>query len=393
MKFLEYIDSSWIANKTHELVEIKSETLSEADICQFYASELESLGLIVERRPISNDRFNIYAKLPGTTSQNSLIFNGHLDTIPIGESWPPRVSAEKIFGRGAEDMKGGMAALLAMLYGFKMSKTKLRGDLWITAVVGHEDAEAEKDGPLAMCQDINLGTISGDAILIVEGDSELWTMSTGSSVFQIILHSKLGGTHTNNISMRQNPVYYIGKIIEAIVQLQERMDSGEKHPLVGSPRVDIGKIVSGDYYNRTPSVSTIEGIIRWLPGSTLKDTQDLLHRIIAPIAQEGDLDLEIEFTLSREPFEVPADNHALKIVSSAIERTTGIKPQIIGKRIVGDANIFMPKTGIPTFYYGPGYKTAHSNDEWVSISSLYSLAKVLGSIAIDFLEEEKQFSE
>jgi len=387
MKFLEFIESDWIARKTHELVSIKSETLSESEICEFYASELESLGLVVERRPVSDGRFNIYGKLQGVKSQQSLIFNGHLDTIPIGEAWPPRISQDKIFGRGAEDMKGGMAALLAMLRAFKLSQTKLQGDLWITAVVGHEDAEAEKDGPKAMCNDINSGKISGDAILIIEGDSELWTMSTGSTVFQIILYSKLGGTHTNNISMSQNPIHFIGKIIEAIVTLQEKMDSGEKHPLVGSPRVDLGRIVSGDYYNRTPSVSTIEGIIRWLPGTTLNETQELLHKIIDPIAQEGDLDVEIKFMLTREPFEVPANNYALKIASSAVEKTTGVKPRIIGKRIVGDANIFMPETGITTFYYGPGYTTAHSNEEWVSITALTSLAKVLGSFAIDFLEE------
>ena len=387
MKFLEHIDSDWIASKTHELVAIKSETLSEGEVCEFYASELESLGLVVERRYVSDGRFNVYAKLKGANSQKSLIFNGHLDTIPIGESWPPRISEDKIFGRGAEDMKGGMAALLAMLRAFNLSETKLQGDIWITAVVGHEDAEAEKDGPLAMCKDINSGKISGDAILIVEGDSELWAMSTGSTVFQITLHSKLGGTHTNNISFSQNPINFIGKIIEAIVKLQEEMDLGEKHPLVGSPRVDLGKINSGDYYNRTPETSTIEGIIRWLPGTTLGQTEALLHQIIDPIAQAGDLDVEIKFMLSREPFEVPADNFALQIASSAIVKTTGVVPKVIGKKIVGDANIFMPETGITTFYYGPGYKTAHSNEEWVSIAALSSLAKVLGNFAIDFLDE------
>jgi acetylornithine deacetylase/succinyl-diaminopimelate desuccinylase-like protein len=257
MKFLQFIDSEWIADKTHELVAIKSETLSESEVCEFYACELESLGLVVERRLVSNGRFNVYAKLDGAKKQRSLILNGHLDTIPIGAAWPPRISTDKIFGRGAEDMKGGMAAILAMLRAFRMSETKLQGDLWITAVVGHEDAEAAKDGPLAMCKDINSGNISGDAILIVEGDSELWAMSTGSTVFQIILHSKLGGTHTNNISISQNPINFIGKIIAATVKLQEEMDLGEKHPLVGSPRVDLGKIISGDYYNRTPAISTI----------------------------------------------------------------------------------------------------------------------------------------
>ena len=184
MKFLEFIDSDWIARKTHELVTIKSETLNEQEISQFFASELESLGLVVERRPISNGRFNVYAKLEGIQSHKSLILNGHLDTIPIGGAWPPRITEDKVFGRGSEDMKGGMAALLAMIRSFKLSNTELQGDLWITAVVGHEDAEAEKDGPRALCEDINSGKISGDAILIVEGDSELWTMSTGSAVFR-----------------------------------------------------------------------------------------------------------------------------------------------------------------------------------------------------------------
>lgn len=389
MKFLEFIDPDWIAKKTHELVAIRSQTLSEHEISEFYASELESLGLVVERRLVSNGRFNVYAKLEGTQSHKSLIFNGHLDTIPIGGAWPPRITEDKVFGRGAEDMKGGMAALLAMIRSFKLSNIELQGDLWITAVVGHEDAEAEKDGPRALCEDINSGKISGDAILIVEGDSELWTMSTGSAVFQIILHSKLGGTHTSNISMSENPIRFLGKIIDALVKLQEQMDLGEKHRIVGSSKVDLGKIISGDYYNRTPTVSTIEGIIRWLPGTTLIETKNLLHGIIDPIATEGDLDLEIKFMLCREPFEVPADNYALRTAFSAIEKITGAKPEIIGKRIVGDANIFMEETGLSTFYYGPGYITAHSDEEWVSIAELTSLAKVLGCFAIDFLGEAK----
>ena len=327
-RFFEYVEEDWIAQKTFDLVEVKSQTLAEAEICSVYATELESLGLEIFKRKVSDSRFNIYGRLAGTGSTRSLIFNGHLDTIPIGNSWPQRIDGSKIFGRGSEDMKGGLAALLAMVRAFKLSGTKLEGDLWIAAVVGHEDAEAAKDGPLAMCEDINLGVLRGDAIVIAEGDSELWTMSTGSGVFRILLKSNLEGTHTNNITFEINPIRFVARVIDSLYELQRRMDNGPSHPLAGKEKIDIGLVQAGDYYNRTPELSKIEGIIRWHPGKTEAEMRHLITELVSPIAKAGNLEFSVEFLMSREPFEISITDAVLQSALRSSEVVTGPKSRI-----------------------------------------------------------------
>ena len=89
-----------------------------------------------------------------------------------------------------------MAAMLGALRALKAADITLGGDLWLTAIVGHEQPEAEKDGPLALIEDRNSGRIGGDKILIGEGWNELWVMSMGSMVFTIQLTSQRGGTLT-----------------------------------------------------------------------------------------------------------------------------------------------------------------------------------------------------
>jgi acetylornithine deacetylase/succinyl-diaminopimelate desuccinylase-like protein len=282
-------------------------------------------------------------------------------------------------------MKGGLSAILGTVKALKESGTKLAGDLWITAVVGHEDVEAAKDGPLAMCEDIRDGRIKCDSILIAEGDSEIWMMSTGSAVFTISLNSKLNGTHSNNITFKENPIRFVGLIIQAIDGYQDELNTAEPYPLAGTARIDIGKINAGDYYNRTPSLSLIEGIVRWLPGSSAAETKQKLLDIISPIAQAGDLNFNVSFAMEREPFEVSRDNPAVQAVAKAAKTINGKSPNFIGKRIVGDANIYMGLTGVPTFYYGLGYQTAHSDSEWVNIEALVRASQIYTFAAIDYL--------
>jgi acetylornithine deacetylase len=387
MDFFGAIDRQWLTKKTLDLMEVRSETLKEAEFCEYFASELEQLGLEVLRRPVDHSRFNVYGKWKGSTGDRSLILNGHLDTIPIGSAWPPRISDGRVYGRGAEDMKGGLASLLAMIKALNESDSSLSGDLWITAVVGHEDAEAKKDGPIAMCDDINAGILRGDAIVIAEGDESLWIMSTGSSVFKIILRSNLAGTHTNNITFNMNPIKYVAKVIDALERLQDQMEMGLPHHLVGSEKVDVGRISAGDYYNRTPERSVIEGIIRWLPGTSEIDIKNRLEKIIRPIAREGGLEFEIEFHMAREPFEISLDNPVLERASSVGRFALGREIELIGKRVTGDANIFVARTGVPSFYFGPGYETAHSNEESVSIESLVNTTKFYGALVTDYLGE------
>lgn len=381
---LASIDREWIARETAAMVGIPSVTMDEEAVCTHFRGRLEDLGLAVDVREVTPGRSNLYACIRGTGGGPSLALNGHLDTIPIGAAWPFRRVGDRLHGRGTEDMKGAMVAMLAAAKALRESEVRLKGDLWLTAVVGHEEAEARKDGPRALVDDVKSGRLPCGRILIVEGDQSLWVMSMGSAVFSITLESGLGGAHTNNVAFGRNPIRFMGELIGAIHALQDRLDAGAHHPLAGPERVDIGIAQAGDYHNRTPLRCYLEGTRRWMPGKTVHDVMAEIEAIARPIAEAGVLKLSIAHAMDREPFEVAGDDPAVMAVREAATRVTGVAPPVIGRRIVGDANIYVNGCGTPAFYYGPAYRTAHSDNEWVDLADLEICARVYAATAIRY---------
>jgi acetylornithine deacetylase/succinyl-diaminopimelate desuccinylase-like protein len=375
-RMLERVDGEWMARRTLEMVEIKSVTMDEAQMCLYYADALRSLGLAVDMREVTPGRYNLYARIPGTGGGPTLALNGHVDTVPIHGAWPPRREGDLIYGRGTTDMKGPMAAVLGAAKALIESGVRLKGDLAISAVVGHEEAIAAKDGPKAYIEDLKSGRVQADRILIVEGEEDIWLMSMGSANFVVTLTSDRGGTHTNNTPFGENPIRFMGELIGAIHARQIEMDAGARHKLAGPERIDLGVAQAGDLYYRTPTHCTLIGTRRWMPGKTVADIRAELEALVRPFAAAGRLGFELRIEQEREPFETPPEDDAVRAVIAAAQRVTGATPKIVGRRIVGDANLYVHGTGIPTFYYGASNHTAHADVEWVSVDRIRRSAQV-----------------
>lgn len=378
------VDPEWIAERAMALIETPSVTMDEAAVCSRYQEQLRELGLDVDVREVTPGRNNLYARIPGTGDGPALMLNGHLDTIPIGSAWPPYRNGDRIYGRGATDMKGGMAAVLGTARALMESDVRLAGDLWLTAVVGHEETEAAKDGPLGLVDDLRSGRIGGDRILIVEGRDALWVMSMGSMVFTIRLTSDRGGMHTQYVPFAENPIRVVGDVIQRINAFQNELDTGTVHPLAGPERIDLGIVRAGDYFNRTPVEAILTGTRRWGPGRTAPDVLGELRDLIEPLADAGDLTLEVGMEHQREPFETPLDDPAVTAAAAAHRAVTGADVEPVGLRIVGDANIYMHGSGVPTFYYGPSNETAHADIEWVSVQRMADAARVYALTAMGY---------
>src|SRR6185312_2866356 len=101
-----------LAKDSLEFVSVKSETGQEGPGSEFLAELLRRSGWTVTVDDIEPGRPNVAAQIPGVGGGPTLVFNGHVDTIPIGKSWPLRREGNLIHGRGAEDMKGGLVAMV-----------------------------------------------------------------------------------------------------------------------------------------------------------------------------------------------------------------------------------------------------------------------------------------
>ena len=383
-RVLAQIDGAWIAQRTMDLVSVPSVTMHEAEVCRLYEAQLRELGLGVDVREVTPGRNNLYVRIPGAGGGPTLLFNGHLDTIPIGKCPPCRREGDRIYGRGATDMKGGMAALLGMARAMVQSGVRLKGDVWLSAIVGHEEPEADKDGPLALIADLNSGRLAGDRIVIVEGRDALWVMSMGSMVFMISMTSDKGGMHTQYVPFGENPIRYMGDLIRRLCDFQNELDAGALHPLAGAERVDVGIAQAGDYFNRTPTQCVLTGTRRWAPGRNAQEVLAELEALARPFARAGGLGLKVEMVHEREPFETPVDDAAVQAVAQAHRQVTGLAAEYIGLRIVGDANLYVHGSKAPTFYYGPSNETAHADVEWVSVARLEQAAKVYALAAMAY---------
>ena len=373
---LNAVDGEWIAKQAAALVEIPSVTLDETAVCRCYGSQLRGLGLEVDVREVTPGRSNLYARISGSGGGPTLMLNGHLDTIPVGNCPPFRREGDRIYGRGSTDMKGGMAAILGAARALLASDVRLKGDLLLTAVVGHEEPEAAKDGPTALIEDIKSGRAACDRILIAEGRDALWVMSMGSMVFTIALDSDRGGMHTQYVPFSENPIRHLGDLIRRIAAFQKELDAGEAHPLAGPERMDVGIVRAGDYFNRTPLRCELTGTRRWAPGKAAEEVRKGIETLTAPFAEAGGLELSVEMAHQREPFETPRDDPAVRAAAEAHRTVTGEDPEYVGMRIVGDANLYVHGSGVPTFYYGPSNETAHADVEWVSIDRMEKAARV-----------------
>ena len=381
---VDSISRDWVSDMTEEMVKIPSVTMDEHEVCLFYEQQLKALGLDVIVREVTPGRPNLYARIKGTGDGPTLMLNGHLDTIPNQNNQPVFRDGDLLYGRGTTDMKGGMAAVLAVGKAILESGVQLKGDLLLTAVVGHEEPEANKDGPKALIEDINSGMIGCDRIIIVEGPDALWVMSMGSMVFTVTMTSPKGGTHTQYIPFDENPIRFMGQAIDRIQQFQQELDNGDVHHLAGPERIDLGIAHAGDYFNRLAPTCRLTGTRRWAPGKNAEGVLAELAELMRPFAEAGGLEMDVSMTHEREPFETELDDPIVVAVGNAHRNVVGGEAEAVGKRIVGDANLYVHGSGVKTIYYGPSNETAHADVETVSMSRLESAAKVYALAALEY---------
>lgn len=388
-RILEHLDAEQIARDTLDFIRVKSETGAEGEGSLFLAELLRREGFEPEIDRFLAGRPNVYAVLFGSGKSSvgerrNLLFNGHTDTIPIGVSTPPAREGEWVVGRGAEDMKGGLVAMVHAASAIRKTGVTLGGDVWLTGVVGHETPVGKKEGPKRLIELLNQGEIPADAIVIVEGPSAIWSASLGSTVFAITITSPRGAIHTLHVPYHENPAYALGLLLTRFGDLERRFQSDPPHPLCGCARINVGTVHGGDYMNRLPTPLTVTGQRRWLPGQTCATVLSELQALCVEIGQQTGLTLEVSLEGTREPFETPAGHPVVKALEAAGTTLTGAAPERIGMGLVGDANLYANDAGIPTVYYGPVYKTAHSDDERVLVERLHHCAQMYALTALDY---------
>ncbi len=387
MNLLPFIRKKELIDLTTRLVQIPTENPpgNEKAAAQFLKPLLSKMGFKTKTVLSPKGRWNIVAERRWGKGGRTLIFNGHLDVVPAGNpsqwKYPPfrgTLSKGRIYGRGASDMKSGIASFIHALSTIERSKMRLHQG----AVVLHLVSDEESHGRQGMGFLTQKERIRGDAALVGE-PTDLQPVITQKGALWLRISTLGKSAHGSRPHLGVNAV-------EKMMKLMERLNSiplETEHPMLGKPTLNVGTIQGGTKINIVPDRCEIEVDRRMLPGEKkgeviekMKETLDSL-RSRDPFFQYRME--EIDFA---EPSEVNPEEEIVKIAVDAIQDVMGKKPSLRAFSGFTDSRFYINQCHIPTLIFGPGeVDQSHTTDESVEVEALVKAARIYGLILANHL--------
>jgi len=357
---------------------------NEQIAAEYVADYLAPLGFASRYLSHGENRRTLVARRKGSGGLPGLVFNGHLDVVPVGEqtwSHPPfagEVADGKVWGRGSSDMKGGVAAMLVAAKALVQSGAPLRGDLIFTGTAGEEDtmigAEAIRGADI-------LGDIQ--AIVISEPTSNsVGTAERGVLWLELTTYGKTA--HGSTPHLGQNAVMMLAPLLD---DLQRMEIPFTPHPVLGGFTRSINTIHGGVATNVVPDRCVLTIDMRTVPG---QDHAAIVRQIEAWLADQERRrpGFRASLAVSRDlpsATTMPDDPAVTRFVAAAT-RGMGREPQHAVVRFATEAAIFVPAFDVPAIIFGPGDPAlAHQPDEFVEIARMVEAARAFAEIAAEFL--------
>ncbi len=348
----------------------------EADIAAFLARWLESAGLEVVVEEVRPRRPNVIGIARGTGGGRTLLLNGHIDTVGVTgmeQPFQPRVENGRLYGRGAYDMKGGLAA--CMVAAARARRHDLRGDVIVTAVADEEYAGL---GTIAVA-----GRYWADGAIVAEPtELELVIAHKGFAWFDVETFGV--AAHGSRPHLGVDAIAKMGHFLVALDRFGHELAARAPHPLLGSPSIHASLIQGGQEMSSYPDRCVLSVERRTVPGETLAQAQAELQTIVDALhSADPAFVAAIRPGLERQPLETPADAAILATTREAIEQVTG-RPCVPGGVSFWTDAASLWQAGIPTVLFGPLGAGAHAAEEWVDLASVNQCAEVYLATALAF---------
>ena len=400
------VDADWTAAVATQLVRVPSVTGDEGRVQDLVASRLADAGLEVERLEIDptdarrdpewpgsempRDRLPIVLGRLGRPGGRRVVLVGHVDVVPVGDPatwtrdpWAGEREGDRLYGRGAVDMKGGVASIMGAVRALTASgiASQLDGEILVASV------PSEEDGGQGMLAAIRAG-VTGDVAIITEPtDLEIVIAHAGAITFKLTVPGRAA-----HASVRREGVSALDNLqtlVRALAADEAARNGAETDPLMTAHALPyatiIGKVAGGDWASTVIDRIEAEGRYGVRLGQTWRDAERDLRRCIDD-ANESDPFLRdhpatVELTGGRfSSSRVPAD-HPLPVGLAAVAAAVlGREPPMTGEPYGADMRLLVNEGATPTVIFGPGDKrVAHSADEWVSVSEIAACSRTLAA--------------
>lgn len=379
---LRKIDVSYCGRLLEEMVAIPSVVNEERELAEYLKRELEALGLETRLQEVEKDRPNVIAVHEFPELGPMLMFNGHMDTVPVCEGWTndpfePVVKEGRLYGLGAADMKAGIACAIAAVRALVEADAPLRGTLAFTGVVGEE---AYSRGAKALLKTEMAGA---DAVIIGEpysgqGGGAVPLGITGKVLYDITVKGR--SAHGFSPEKGVNAVDEAARILVNMDKLELR-----SHPRFKGNFCTL-KIEGGYkvYSVMVPERCRVEVNRLLVPGETVESAIRDMEKLIDSLGLEAEVEVATKPPFY-EAFEMDPGLPIIKVFTEAYREVVGREPDFGYSNSITDGNVFTGEGGIPSIHMGPSGGGVHQADEYVTLEYLEPVTEIFTRTAAKFL--------
>ena len=327
-------------------------------------------GLDVERIESTPGRPSLLITAHGTAPADapSLLLCGHLDTVGTGEAGlVPHVEGDQVHGRGAYDMKGGVAAALVAMR--EAVRRRAPGDILLAAVADEEYASLGiRDGrhPSRPIADAAIVLEPTELAVVVAHRGFVWIEITVNGV----------AAHGSRPHLGIDAITRMASVITALDARNTNLGA-TTHPLLGPGFLHASTITGGTEPSTIPDRCTLIVERRTIPGESVTDVENEIEQTLAACrAADPALTVSARTLLDRPPLETDPAHPFVRQIQEATHHVAGVESPIEGASYWADSAL-IAATGIPTILFGPAGEGAHAAKEWVSLTSTLTCARTI----------------
>jgi len=412
-RVLNAIDVEGMLEYLSELMAVPSLVGEETAAQEHVAAQMESCGLQVDVWELDFDElsqhpaFSIEAErerglgvvgvLGEDAGGHSLILNGHVDVVPIGDQspwhyppWQGTVAQGRVYGRGAVDMKGGLCCAIFAAKALHDAGLRLKGRLIVESVIG------EEDGGVGTLASILRGYTADGAVVVEPTELIVAPAQAGAFNFRVTVPGKAahGCVREEGVS----PIEKFFPIHQALRDLERQRNQDLQDPLYSRYELPyalcIGKVRAGSWASSVAENLVFEGRYGLAVDEDTTQARRALEDAVAGAAQDDPWLREhapvVEWWGGQfDPASIPVDHPLVETVTGSFEAATGQAARVEGMTYGADMRLLVNVGDTPTVLFGPGdVRASHRPDEYVPVDDLVAAVRTLALTAMRFCESE-----
>jgi acetylornithine deacetylase len=355
---------------------LTSPDLYEHRVTDYLENFFRGLGVAYERQTVAPRRDNIVARFESPGARRTLVLEAHQDTVPTDnmtvEPFGAHVENGRLYGRGACDIKGGMASMLAAFARLVREKPRGAGNVVMACSVDEEHTF------LGVQEMVKRG-LKADMAVVAE-PTDLRIVNAHKGICRWAVTTAGRSCHSSTPEQGVNAIYRMGRVLMAVERYADQLRASRADPLLGPPTLSVGRIDGGTSVNTVPDRCRIEVDRRLIPGED-------------PLAAPGQLIDFLKGTGLDVPFECgplfincPAlapelSGEPVALLGRCIDAVKG-SHEVLAVPYGTDAST-LALAGIPSVVFGPGdINKAHTCDEWVPLDEVERASEILYRLAL-----------